>query len=172
MCGIAGSLASFVLIKYVGRRMILLVGTIVQTICMFAFAIIGVATPGTNAAARSLVAFVCIFCFSYGATWGPVSFVVVGELPSTRLRSKTLALTTSVGWSFNVLISVGMPYLLSPAYVMLGTKVGFIFGGTEILALIFTFWFLPETKDRSLEEIDEMFMNVSVFLFLLDNLQH
>ncbi|OQU95620.1 hypothetical protein CLAIMM_01802 [Cladophialophora immunda] len=159
MCGIAGSLTSFVLIKYVGRRKILIVGTVVQTFCMFAFAIIGVATPGTHAAAKSLVAFVCIFNFSYGASWGPVAFVLIGELPSTKLRSKTLALATSVGWSFNVLISVGMPYLLSDAYVMLGTKVGFIFGGTELLAFIFAFFFLPETKDRTLEEIDEMFMN-------------
>ncbi|KIX93765.1 uncharacterized protein Z520_10389 [Fonsecaea multimorphosa CBS 102226] len=159
MCGIAGSLTSFVLVKYVGRRKILVGGTVVQTFCMFAFAIIGVATPGTHAAAKSLVAFVCIFNFSYGASWGPVAFVLIGELPSTKLRSKTLALATSVGWSFNVLISVGMPYLLSDAYVMLGTKVGFIFGATELLAFVFAFFFLPETKDRTLEEIDEMFMN-------------
>jgi hypothetical protein len=140
---------------------------------MFAFAIIGVATPGTHAAAKSLVAFVCIFNFSYGASWGPVAFVLIGELPSTKLRSKTLALATSVGWSFNVLLSVGMPYLLSDAYVMLGTKVGFIFGGTELLAFVFAFFFLPETKDRTLEEIDEMFMNVSVFSssFLVDKVQ-
>lgn len=162
MCGIAGSLSSFFLIKYVSRRVILIVGTVTQSVCMFIFAIVGVATPGTNAAAKCLVAFVCIFTFSYGASWGPVSFVLVGELPSTKLRSKTVALATSIGWVLNVLISVGMPYLLNATYINLGTKIGFIFGATELLSLVFVVFFLPETKDRTLEEIDEMFMNVSL----------
>lgn len=161
MCGIAGSLASFVLVKYVDRRHILIGGTISQSICMFTFAIVGVASPGSKGAAKCLATFVCIFIFSYGASWGPVSFVLIGELPSTKLRSKTVALATCVGWSFNTLILVGMPYLLNPTYAMLGAKVGFIFGGAEVLAFSFCFFFLPETKDRSLEEIDEMFMNVS-----------
>lgn len=162
VCGIAGSLLSFVLVKYVSRRPILIVGAAIQGVCMFIFAIVGVATPGTDAAAKCLVAFVCIFVFTYGATWGPVTFVIVGELPSTKLRSKTVALATSIGWVLNVLISVGMPYLLNAAYVDLGTKVGFIFGAGEVLALGFTIFFLPETKDRTLEEIDEMFLNVSL----------
>ena len=164
MCGLAGSLTSFSLIRYVGRRYILIGGTIVQTISMFTFAIVGVAAPGSGPASRCIAAFVCIFIFSYGATWGPLSFVLLGELPSTKLRSKTVALSTSVGWSFNLLILVGMPYLLNPSYVMLGPRVGFIFGATQILSLIFGVFFLPETKDRSLEEIDEMFMNVSSML--------
>lgn len=164
MCGIAGSLSSFVLIKYISRRVILIVGAVIQSVCMFIFAIVGVATPGTDAAAKCLVAFVSLFTFTYGASWGPVTFVLVGELPSTKLRSKTVALATSVGWVLNVLISVGMPYLLNAAYVDLGTRVGFIFGATELLALGFVVFFLPETGDRTLEEIDEMFMNVSLLI--------
>ena len=38
---------------------------------------------------------------------------------------------------------------------------GFIFGGITTIATILIFYYLPETKDRTLEEIDEMFLNVS-----------
>jgi MFS transporter, SP family, sugar:H+ symporter len=150
------------LIKYFGRRPILIGGAAAQGISMLTFAIVGTAAPGSKAAARCLSAFVSLFIFSYGATWGAVGPVVIGELPSTKLRSKVIALCYIAGWSSDLLIICGMPYLLSPDYVNLGAKVGFIFGGISILVFLWTFFFLPETKDRTLEEIDEMFMNVSV----------
>lgn len=161
MCGIAGSIASFLLIKYCGRRTILIGGTAAQGTCMFTFAIVAVAAPGSEAAAKCLAAFVCLFIFSYGASWGAVSQVLLGELASSKLRSKTVALATSAGWICDILIICGMPYLISAEYVNLGGKVGFIFGGCQILILLWCVFFLPETKDRTLEEIDEMFMNVS-----------
>ena len=160
ICGIAGSASAFVLIKYLGRRHILLGGSAICGISMLIFAIIGVVAASSQAAARCLVAFVCLFIFSYSATWGPVSQVLLGELSSTQHRSKTVAIATSAGWICDILIICGMPYLLSPDYANLGPKVGFIFGGCEIVIFLWTIFFLPETKDRSLEEIDELFLNV------------
>lgn len=127
---------------------------------MLIFAIVAVAAPGSVAAGKCLAAFVSLFIYSYGATWGAVSQVLLGELPSSKLRSKTVALATSAGWIIDILIICGMPYLISPAYANLGGKVGFIFGGCQILVLLWAIFFIPETKDRTLEEIDEMFMNV------------
>lgn len=127
---------------------------------MLLFAIIGVAEPNSQAAAKSLVAFVSIFIFTYGATWGCVSQVLLGEIPSTPLRSKTVSLATIAGWLCDLLILCGSPYLLSADYANLGTKVGFIFGGAQILVFFWTLFCLPEMKDRTLEQIDEMFLNV------------
>jgi hypothetical protein len=59
------------------------------------------------------------------------------------------------------LIVCGSPYLLSVDYVNLSTKMGFIFGSITTLGTILIYLYLPETKDRTLEEIDEMFLNVS-----------
>ncbi|KAL7904468.1 general substrate transporter [Trichoderma velutinum] len=159
LCGIAGSATSFLLIKYIGRRPILIGGSIVCGISMATFAIVGTAAPTSVAAAKCLSTFVCLFIFAYGATWGPVSQVMLGELSSNKLRSKTLSLSLTLGWFVDLFILCGMPYLLSADYVNLGAKVGFIFGGSQIVICICTFFFMPETKDRTLEEIDEMFMN-------------
>ncbi|RFU30415.1 hypothetical protein B7463_g5904, partial [Scytalidium lignicola] len=106
VCGIAGSALAFPIIKYFGRRPILIVGAAVSAISMMTFAIVGVAAPNSTAAAKCLVAFTCL-----------------------------------------------------NSYANLGTKVGFIFGGCTILTFFWTLFFLPETKGRTLEQIDEMFLN-------------
>jgi len=157
----AGSLTSFLLIKYTGRRKSLIGGSLVCGLSMLLFAIVAVAAPGSEAAAKCLVAFVSLFIFSYGATWGPVTQVVVGEISSTKLRSKTISLGTSVGWLCDILIVCRTPYLIDVNHANLGAKVGFIFGSCEVVICLWTCFVLPETKDRSLEEIVEMFLNVS-----------
>lgn len=49
------------------------------------------------------------------------------------------------------------PYLLNAPYANLGAKVGFIWGGLCIFFLLFSIFFVPELKGRSLEETEEMF---------------
>ena len=143
VCGIVGSAAAFPFIKYFGRRPILICGAAAQSISMLTFAIVGVAAPGSKAAAQCLSAFVSLFIFSYGSTWGAVGPVVLGELSSTKLRSKTLALCYVAGWSADLLIICGIPYLISPQFANLGAKVGFIFGGIQVLVFIWSFFYLP-----------------------------
>lgn len=55
-------------------------------------------------------------------------------------------------WAFT------LPYIFNPDEANLGGKVGFIFGGLCVPCIAFLFWFQPETKGRSYEELDEMFM--------------
>lgn len=49
------------------------------------------------------------------------------------------------------------PYLIKPEHANLSSKVGFIFGALTTLYLIWAVFFLPELKNRSLEEVDELF---------------
>jgi MFS transporter, SP family, sugar:H+ symporter len=50
-----------------------------------------------------------------------------------------------------------VPYLLNKPYANLGSKVGFIYGSVAAVSLIFAYFFVPDCKGRSLEEIDELF---------------
>ena len=115
---------------------------------MLTFAIVAVAAPGSKAAAQCLAAFVSLFIFSYGATWGAVAPVVLGELSSTKLRSKTLSLCYIAGWTSNLLIICGTPYLIGAEFANLGAKVGFIFGGMSILIVMWCFLYIPGTSLR------------------------
>lgn len=50
-----------------------------------------------------------------------------------------------------------VPYLISDSYAGLQSRVGFIFGSICVLGLVWAYFFFPELKGRSLEEIDEFF---------------
>ena len=64
-----------------GRRRLLLIGAAGMCVCEYIVAIVGVATPSTNQASqKSLIAFVCIYIFFFAATWGPIAWVITGEL--------------------------------------------------------------------------------------------
>ena len=54
-------------------------------------------------------------------------------------------------------MSFTLPYLLNDPFANLQSKVGFIYGSICFLALVWGFFFLPELKNRSLEEVEEMF---------------
>jgi len=94
--GVAGTLLSIVLLKFVGRRPIMIVGGALQCVSMLTFAIVGVVAPGSVTAARVLAAFTLLYGFFYSASWGPLGFVLASEIPSTELRAKTLALAIGV----------------------------------------------------------------------------
>lgn len=151
-------------VKYVGRRPLLITGCAVNAFCMLAFASIAEAAPNSRAASKCLIAFICIFCFTFAATWGPVCPILIGEVGSNRLRTKTVAIGMASNWILCLAVLTSLPYLLDAQYANLGTKVGFIFGSLTTVLLVLVVFFLPETKDRSLEEIDEMFINVSLLL--------
>jgi MFS transporter, SP family, sugar:H+ symporter len=164
---IAGTFAAFPIVRYCGRRRTMITGAFVNSFCLLAFASINEAHPGSPAAAKCLIAFICIFSFTYSATWGSIGPIVIGEVPSNARRSKTVSI--ALGASFLVALTVitSIPYLIGPTYLNLGTKIGFVFGGLTVLVTIGTIFFLPETRDRTLEEIDEMFLNVSLSRLLI-----
>jgi SP family sugar:H+ symporter-like MFS transporter len=121
--GVAGTLCSMLLLKYFGRRPIMIVGGAMQGISMLTFAIVGVAAPGSQAAARCLAGFTLLYEFFYSASWGPLGFVLASEIASTELRAKTLGLATAVNWACTLSLAAWLPYALNPTVGNLGTKV-------------------------------------------------
>lgn len=53
--------------------------------------------------------------------------------------------------------SFTVPYLINEQYANLGAKVGFIYGSTNFLMVALTYFFIPELKGRTLEEVDQLF---------------
>jgi hypothetical protein len=68
-------------VERLGRRRLLLVGAVGMTVCELIIAIIGSTTPSSNQSAQStLVAFVCFYIAFFASTWGPITWVVTGEM--------------------------------------------------------------------------------------------
>jgi SP family sugar:H+ symporter-like MFS transporter len=138
------TLVGIQLIDRVGRRRLLLIGAVGMTICEFIVAIVGVTAgkvadvPGTQqvnvSAQRVLIAFVCIYIAFFATSWGPVAWVITGEIFPLSIRGKAMSLSTASNWLWNFGIGYATPYLVDkPTFgptgiqtANLGVKVFFI----------------------------------------------
>jgi sugar porter (SP) family MFS transporter len=161
---------SFWTIEKFGRRPLLLWGALGMLICQFLVAIIG-DTVGFNhthmegensianniAAVNAQIAFICIFIFFFASTWGPVAWVVIGEIFPIPIRSRGVGLSTASNWLWNTIIAVITPYMVNPDRGNLRSNVFFVWGGLCTCAFVYTYFLVPETKGLSLEQVDRMF---------------
>lgn len=149
------------LIELLGRRKLLLCGSVVMAVSQLIVASVGVATDSI-AANQCLVAFTCIFIAGFAATWGPLCWAVVAESFALNVRQKSIALCTASNWLWNFGIGYATPYMVDsgPGNANLGSKVFFIWGGCNVIGFLFVYFFVYETKGLTLEQIDELYMKV------------
>lgn len=145
-----------------GRRRLLLMGAIGMCACQYIVASVGVARPETDLSAqRAAIAFVCIYIFFFASTWGPVAWVVTGEIFPLKVRAKCLSMTTASNWLLNFVIGYATPYLVDEEYANLKSKVFYIWGSCCFICITFTYFMIYETKGLSLEEVDELYGVIS-----------
>ncbi|KZP01419.1 MFS monosaccharide transporter, partial [Calocera viscosa TUFC12733] len=140
-----------------GRRTLLIYGALLMLICEYLVAIIGVTISVSNQAGqKALVALVCIYIAGFAASWGPIAWVVVGEIFPLNVRAKGVAISSASNWLWNFGIGYATPYLVDVGAgdAGLGPKVFFIWGSTCTAAMLFAFLCVPETKGLSLEQVD------------------
>lgn len=118
---------------------------------------LGVAQPISYSYSQGIVAMMLVFQLTYVATIGPLYYTIQAETPATRLRDKTVRLGATVNIVTIFVVSFTLPYLLDAPYANLQSQVGFIYGAICFLALGWGYFFLPELKNRSLEEVEELF---------------
>ncbi|KAF8328345.1 MFS monosaccharide transporter [Cantharellus anzutake] len=148
----------------VGRRSLLLIGAAGMLFCEYIIAIVGVTISTSNLAGQKvLIAFVCIYIAFFAATWGPIAWIVTGEIYPLNIRAKAMSISTASNWLWNFGIGYATPYLVNPGagHANLGVKVFFIWGTTCVGCLVFTYFCIPETKGLSLEQIDIMYANTT-----------
>ncbi|KAL1691222.1 general substrate transporter [Schizophyllum commune] len=156
------TLPGIYLIEKAGRRSLLLWGAVVMTICEYLVAIIGVTISVENSSGqKALIALVCIYIAAFAATWGPIAWVITGEIFPLQIRAKAMSLSVASNWLWNWAIGYATPYLVNkePGSAGLEAKVFFIWGTCCLCCILFTIGFVPETKGLSLEQIDLLYEN-------------
>lgn len=98
-----------------------------------------------------------IWTFVYQMTVGPICFVIISEISSTRLRAKTIAIATAVQAAASVVFTVAMPYMLNSDEANWRGKAGFLFGGISLVCYIWCWFRIPESRRRTFEELDILF---------------
>ena len=146
-----------------GRRPLLMFGAIGMCMSQFVVAIVGVAVNNVTSN-KVLIAFVCFFIFFFACSWGPVAWVVTGELFPLKVRAKSLSMTTATNWLLNFAIAYSTPYLVDgpqKGHAALHVKVFFIWGSCCFGCIAFVQFLIYETKGLSLEQVDELYSKVS-----------
>ncbi|KAH3674523.1 hypothetical protein WICPIJ_009561 [Wickerhamomyces pijperi] len=155
---VLSTVPGILLVEIIGRRKILIFGGIIMTISNFIIGIVGV-TTNSVIANKVMIAFVCLFIASFAASWGPVVWVVVGEIYSLGVRGKAVALSAATNWLVNFTFAFITPYLVDTGNhtAALGTKIFFIWGGLNLCGVVFVYLMVYETKGLSLEQINELY---------------
>ncbi|KAJ3489657.1 hypothetical protein NLI96_g1990 [Meripilus lineatus] len=149
-------------VEHFGRRTLLIWGAAWMCMCEFLIAIIGVTISVTNSSGqKALVALVCLYIAAFASTWGPIAWVITGEIFPLNVRAKAMSLSVASNWLWNFGIGYATPYLVNtgPGNAGLQSKVFFIWGSTCACCVIFSYFCIPETKGLSLEQIDLLYQN-------------
>jgi sugar porter (SP) family MFS transporter len=140
----------------VGRKKLLLVGSVGMFVGLLAAAISFANATGSGTDIRldapwGPIALIGanLFVVFFAATWGPVMWVVLGEVFPNKIRGLALGIATAFNWIFNFLVTLLFP-ILSQA-----VGLGFVYAGFALFAAL-SFWFvralLPEVKGLELED--------------------
>ncbi len=129
-----------------GRKPLLIIGSTGMAIGMFAIAglayfdVIGIST----------LVFMIIYTASFMMSWGPITWVLISEIFPNKIRGKAVAIAVAAQWSANYLISSTYPAMMETS----GAMTYSIYGIMSVLSLLFVWKFVPETKGRTLEDME------------------
>ncbi|KAJ4372055.1 hypothetical protein N0V83_003828 [Neocucurbitaria cava] len=104
---------------------------------------------------RRTVLIVVMFCYNAGV--GAASSPVATELVSSRLRAWTVGSANALGYFLAWLVGFCSPYFINPQDLNWGARYSYIWAASNFICIIWFYFFIPETKARSLEELDEIF---------------
>lgn len=148
---------SFIVVRYGNRRVLLITGLLICGTLQLIIATVYHNAPNARATGKVTIGLTGIYMFSYNGLISTYAWLCGGELPSQRLRSHTFGLAASAGFVGAWLTQFTAPYFINPRELDWGPRYGFIWFPSCVVSATWVFFFLPEVKNRTLEEIDEMF---------------
>lgn len=147
---VLGSLLFLVIADKFKRRTLLILGGLVMGLSFILPTIINMVVPNTSP--MMIVVFLCIYVAFYSFTWAPLTWVLVGELFPLAVRGSASGIASSANWIGSFLVGLLFPIMTAS---MPQDAVFAIFGVICLLGVLFIRFFVPETRGRSLEEIEE-----------------
>jgi SP family xylose:H+ symportor-like MFS transporter len=134
-----------------GRKPLLITGSIGMAIGM-----LGVATLSFyNIIGLATLVFILVYTACYMVSWGPITWVLLSEIFPNNIRGQAMAIAVAAQWTANLLISSTFPSMIEISGAL---TYGF-YGVMSILSIIFVLKMVPETKGKSLEELEVIWKN-------------
>lgn len=145
-----GTVLSWLLLTYLGRRTIYLAGFALLVLTLFLIGVLSVST-GDEAGLWAQASLCLIWQLFYSLTLGPIGYAIVAETSAVRLRAKTIVLART---TYNIVTIVSLvlePYMMNPTEWNWKGKTAFFWCGTSLLTMVWVYFRLPECQvgDRS-----------------------
>ena len=155
--GAIGTVCSWFLMARFGRRTLYLGGLIILDCLLLIIGFVSLA-PNSNLVAKWVVgSMLLVYTFFYDITIGPVCYILVAEISSTRLRSKTIVLARNFYNIVGIFNNIITPRMINPTAWDWKGKAAFFWAGLCTLSLIWTYFRLPEPKGKTYAELDILF---------------
>ena len=150
------TVVSIMLIDKLGRKPLLYIGL---SGIILSLIVLGVAFEFTETLGESLkwiaVGSLLIYIASFAVSLGPICWLVISEIYPIKIRGFAMSIATFTNWAFNFLIALTFPILVNELLGVTATLS--IYAVIGVIGLLFCFFYVPETKGHTLEEIEEHF---------------
>jgi SP family xylose:H+ symportor-like MFS transporter len=154
---LAFTVVAILTVDRLGRKPLQIIGALVMAVAMFALG-------GAFALQiKGVMALLCMLLYiaGFAVSWGPVVWVLLSEIFPNQVRGKAMAVAVAAQWIANFLVSWTFPILNDNPYLLNAFHHGFaywIYGGMSLLAALFMWKLVPETKGRTLEQMEKLWL--------------
>lgn len=151
------TIPSFILADKWGRRTSTVVGGCILAICMFVIGSLYAAgiVYGSHGAARWIViVLIYVFALTYSVTWAVSMRIFASEVQPLKTRAPATSLALSANWAVNWVVAFTTPIFLQKS----SYGVYFMFGAASAITVAVCATQMPETRSKTLEEIDAAFV--------------
>lgn len=157
--GLLGTVLSWSLTDRLGRRTLLLYGLMILTAIQLMIGILDCRTffSADRVVIWSQAVLMIVWNFFYGVSLGPVCFTILGEVPSTVMKAKTIALATAVQAAIGMVMTYLLPLIIAADGLALQGKIGFVFAVTSAVCCVWAYYRVPETAGKTYKELDILF---------------
>jgi MFS family permease len=152
---IISSIVALFLLDRLGRRPLLLISLIGITVTLVIMGIIFIFGASTSEAYLILICLL-VYIFAYGIGIGPIFALMCSEIFPTPLRGAGVSISFSLNWAATLLVSITFLSLIRH----LGDSLTYwLYALLALAALLFCWFLVPETKGKSLEQIEKYWEN-------------
>jgi len=140
-----------------GRRPLMLVGFAGMGVSLFGFSLAAYYGRTDTWVLACVLGYIASFALSVG----PVTWVILSEIFPTRIRGRAMAIATVCLWMANYVVSQTFPMMDESEWLIARFNLAFpfcVYGALCVVSIMFVAWFVPETKGKSLEQIEKGWM--------------
>jgi len=155
VANVAFTVVAMLMVDRWGRKPLLILGAIVMAFSMLALGALFQAHNMGIASLSMAIVYIAGFAFS----WGPIVWVLLSEIFPNSIKGTAMGLAVAVQWGANIVVSWSFKVIDGNSALNATFNHGFayyVYGGMSVLAALFVWRYVPETKGKHLEQIEKV----------------